>query len=76
MAKPTTVLLGINMTITNSEGLTFIEWTCAANCHRTEWLPRAVAMRAWLRGEDPTEYTYIDLVQGDGSGELPKEHSK
>ncbi len=40
----------------NSEGLTFEEWYAAANCFRSKSLSKEVALKAWLDGEDPTEY--------------------
>lgn len=45
-----------NMPKTNREGMTFAEWRGAANAHRVKPLPERIAVGAWKRGEDPTEY--------------------
>lgn len=42
---------------TNCEGLTLTEWLRAANAHG-ESVSRSQAVKAWRRGDDPTEYAY------------------
>lgn len=40
----------------NKEGLTFIDWYNAACRYNAFAVTEGKARRAWLRGEDPTEY--------------------
>jgi len=52
----------------NSEGLTFTEWWLAA-VHGVPFfarVPKARARRAWLAGEDPTEYCALSQKSIDG----------
>lgn len=41
----------------NPEGLTWEEWADAAGAHQPMWICLVSRLwRAWMRGEDPTEY--------------------
>jgi len=41
----------------NPEGLTWEEWADAAGAHVPMWICLVNTLwRAWIRGEDPTEY--------------------
>jgi len=42
--------------ITNREGLTFHEWFKAANAWGANVVDKDTGRKAWMAGEDPTEY--------------------